>query len=59
MYLCPMNLLKTLKTVANYAKMNNVTPAYIYKLVGQKKIMFTEIDGVKFVDIAKYPTIKG
>jgi hypothetical protein len=51
--------LQTLKTVANYAKMNNVTTSYIYKLVSQKKIQFTEIDGVKFVDIAVYPTIKG
>ena len=54
-----MKNINTLKTVANYAKMNGVTATYIYKLVKMEKIDFVEIDGVKFVDIAKYPTIKG
>ena len=48
----------TLKTVANYAKMNSVTASYIYKLVREKKLTFVVIDGVKFVDVEKYPTLK-
>ncbi len=50
---------QSLKSVANYAKMNNVSTTYIYKLANSGRIKFVEIDGVKFVDIAVYPTIKG
>lgn len=42
-----------LKTVNNFAKSMNITPAYIYKMIGVGKIMPIEIDGIKFIDTAK------
>lgn len=48
-----------LKTVKNYALMQKVTTGYIYKLMRENKIEAVEIDEVKFVDVTKYPTIKG
>lgn len=38
-------------TVANYAKSQNVTSTWIYRLAKKGKIEIVEIDGVKFVDI--------
>ena len=46
-----------LQTVANYAKAQDVTTSYIYKLIGDKRIYPERIDGVKFIDKAKYPKI--
>ena len=48
---------KWLKTVKNYALGENITPSYIYKLVKEGKMQLIMIDGVKFVDSTKYPTI--
>jgi len=48
---------KVLKTVKNFAVGEGVTPSYIYKLVKERKMELVLIDGVKFVDIAKYNTI--
>jgi hypothetical protein len=48
---------KVLKTVKNFAVGEGVTPSYIYKLVKENKMELVLIDGVKFVDIAKYNTI--
>jgi len=47
-----------LKTVANYAQMNGVTATYVYRLAKTGKITLVEIDGVKFVDTEKHPTLK-
>lgn len=46
-----------LKTVKNYAKQQDFTPAYIYKLIKEMKMDCVNIDGVQFVDIKKYPVI--
>jgi hypothetical protein len=47
-----------LKTVANYAKDMNVTPAYIYKRIKEGKMNAFIIDGVQFIDISVYPSLK-
>ena len=39
-----------LKTVNNFAKSMNITPAYIYKMINEGKMKPIEIDGVKFID---------
>lgn len=48
--------LNNLKTIANYAKSKNVTAARIYQLIESKHILPEIIDGVKFIDISKYPS---
>lgn len=47
----------SLKSVKNYALMEQVTTSYIYKLVKENKMNSVDIDGVKFIDILKYPTL--
>ena len=47
-----------LKTIKNYAMQEHVTPSYIYKLIKEKRINPVDIDGVKFIDTDKYPTIE-
>lgn len=37
--------------------MESVTTSYIYKLVKENKMKAVDIDGVKFIDILKYPTL--
>jgi hypothetical protein len=49
--------IKWLKTVKNYALGEGVTPSYIYKLVKEGKMNLVLIDGVKFVDTSKFPSI--
>jgi hypothetical protein len=51
--------ISNLKSVKNYADKHSVTTSYIYKLVKEKKMDTVDIDGVKFIDILKYPTIPG
>lgn len=34
-----------------------ITTSYIYKLIKQKRIEPVLIDGIKFIDFKKYPTI--
>lgn len=46
-----------LMSVKNYAVREGVTSSYIYKLEKQERMNLLSIDGVKFVDITKYPTI--
>jgi hypothetical protein len=46
-----------LLTVKNYAKGEGVTPSYIYKLTKEGKMNLCTIDGVKFVELSKYPTL--
>lgn len=48
---------KWLKTVKNFALGEGVTASYIYKLVKEGKMQLIMIDGVKFVDTAKFPSI--
>lgn len=48
---------KWLKTVKNFAVSKNVTPSYIYKLVKEGRMELIMIDGVKFVDVQKFPSI--
>ena len=48
---------KWLKTIKNFALSEGVTPSYIYKLVKENRMELVTIDGVKFVDTAKYSTI--
>jgi hypothetical protein len=48
---------KWLKTVKNFAVGHGVTASYIYKLVKEHKMELVMIDGVKFVDTNKFPSI--
>lgn len=48
---------KWLKTIKNFALSEGVTPSYIYKLVKEHKMELVLIDGVRFVDTSKFPTI--
>lgn len=40
-----------LRTVANYAKENNITPTRVYQLAKENKVNMIELDGVKFIYI--------
>jgi len=46
-----------LLTVSNYADKFRVTRAYIYKLLKEKKMNAISIDGVLFIDTAKFPNL--
>jgi len=46
-----------LRSVKNYAIDMGVTPSYIYKLEKQGKMILFLIDGVKFVEIDRYPDL--
>lgn len=48
-----------LQTIANYASSQKpkVTTSYIYKLIGAERMKPTIIDGVKFIDKIKYPSV--
>jgi hypothetical protein len=46
-----------LRTVKNFALSHGVTAAYIYKMMGEKKMNPVIIDGVKFIDISVYPNL--
>lgn len=46
-----------LMNVKNYANREGVTASYIYKLEKQGRMYLFQIDGVKFVEINKYPTL--
>ncbi len=46
-----------LMTVKNYALREGITPSYIYKLEKEGRMSCFIIDGVKFVEVNKYPTI--
>lgn len=47
--------LDDLRTIATFAKNNNVTAAYIYKLIGKDRIKVVVIDDCQFIDIQKHP----
>lgn len=48
-----------LMTIKNYANREGVTSAYIYKLIKEEKMNCFIIDGVRFIETDKYPTIPG
>ena len=49
--------INNLMSVKNYADREGVTASYIYKLEKQGRMELFPIDGVKFVDITKYPSL--
>ena len=49
--------LNTLQTLRNYAVNHGVTPGYIYKLERDGKMETLLIDGVKIIQVDKYPSI--
>ena len=46
--------IENLITIKNFAVKQGVTPAYIYKLVKEKKMAVVTIDGVQFVDLSQF-----
>lgn len=46
-----------LMSIKNYADREGVTASYIYKLEKKGTMELFQIDGVKFVDIKKYPSL--
>lgn len=47
-----------LKTVKNFAKANgDLSTTHIYNLIKDKRLAGVEIDGIKFVDTSKTPSI--
>jgi hypothetical protein len=48
----------SLKSVKNYALKESVTTSYIYKLIKENRLDSVDIDGVKFIDMLKYPTLQ-
>jgi hypothetical protein len=46
-----------LMTIKNYALREGVTPSYIYKLEKEKRMNCFLIDGIKFVEVDKYPSL--
>lgn len=48
---------ENLMSVKNYADREGVTASYIYKLEREGKMVLFQIDGVKFVEVNRYPTI--
>lgn len=49
--------LNKLMTVKNFAVMEGVTPAYIYKLITNNVMDCFTIDGVQFIQTDVFPTI--
>ena len=49
--------INNLMSVKNYADRERVTASYIYKLEKMGKMELFKIDGIKFVEINKYPSI--
>lgn len=46
-----------LMTVKNYAKREDVTTSYIYKLIKEGKMQSFVIDGMQFIQVNVYPSI--
>jgi hypothetical protein len=49
--------IRNLQTVRNYSATQGLTPSYIYRLAREGIMDLVEIDGDKFVDKKKYPSI--
>lgn len=43
-----------LLTIKNYALKYNITPSYVYKLIKAHDLKAVVIDGVQFIDTAKF-----
>lgn len=57
-YLSNMKVeIDNLMSVKNYADREGVTASYIYKLEKKGTMELFQIDGVKFVNIVKYPSL--
>jgi hypothetical protein len=50
-------IIKSLMTVKNFAICEGVTPSYIYKLVKENRMELVVIDGVRFVNTEKFPSL--
>lgn len=48
---------KDLKTVANYAKLMNVTTSRIYQLIASEDIVPVIMDTFTMIDLNKYPKL--
>ena len=46
-----------LMSIKNYANREGVTASYIYKLEKEGKMGLFLIDGIKFVELNKYPSL--
>lgn len=58
LYICVVKVeTNNLMTIKNFAMKEKVTASYIYKLIKEEKMQSMEIDGVQFIDTAKYPSI--
>lgn len=49
--------INNLMSVKNYANREGVTASYIYKLEKEGKMELFLIDGIKFVELNKYPSL--
>lgn len=47
-----------LLTVKHYADKAGVSTTYVYRMVREGKIDAVVIDGVQFIDVVKFPSIK-
>lgn len=47
----------TLRSISNYARINNVSSTCIYKLINSGKIDVVTVDGRRFIDIQQFPSI--
>jgi hypothetical protein len=47
----------SLLTIKSYSDKLKVTTSYIYKLIKENKMQPVVIDGMQFIDFAKYPKI--
>ena len=45
---------ETLLTIKNYALKYKITPSYVYKLIKGGELKAVVIDGVQFIDTAKF-----
>lgn len=46
-----------LMTIKNYARKEDVTTSYIYKLIKEGKMNSFPIDGMQFIQVDKFPSI--
>lgn len=46
-----------LVSIKNYSDRCKCTTSYIYKLIGKNAMTAIVIDGVKFIDITKFPKL--
>ena len=49
--------ISNLLTIKNFALKENVTPAYIYKLIKAGKMNAITVNDVQFINVKSYPSI--